>query len=304
MLERKNNSIGVIVGRFQIDDLHEGHRALIDSVVNVHERTIIFIGLSPCKCTVNNPLDFESRRSMIQSQYPDVTVMYIKDIHSDQLWSKDLDSKINNLIGPEQTACLYGSRDSFIPYYHGKFETRELTQVSYISGTDIRKQLSIRCGKTTDFRAGAIWALSNQWSGPKTTIDVGIFSNDYTRILLGRKKREDKFRLIGGFVQSAESLEDTVRREGKEETHLDLSNIRYISSFPIDDWRYKGERDKITTTLFTAQIKKGKPEPDDDIHELKWFDFTWDLMDEVVDNHKVLIDALMVDKPNIIKENV
>ena len=293
MLDKKIPNVGVIVGRFQIDDLHEGHRALIDSVVDVHERVIIFVGLSPCKCTVNNPLDFESRRSMIQSRYPDVTVMYIKDIHNDSLWSNDLDSKIQTLIGPEQGACLYGSRDSFIPYYNGKYETQELTQTSYISGSEVRKQLSVRSGRTKDFRAGACWAMANQWAGPKFTIDVAIFNDDFTKILLGRKKREDEFRVIGGFVSNGESLEDCVLREGKEETHLDLCDLVYRGSFPIDDWRYRGERDKITTVLFTAKIKSGKPSPDDDIHELRWFDYDENLIDKLVPNHKILIKALL-----------
>jgi bifunctional NMN adenylyltransferase/nudix hydrolase len=82
-------------------------------------------------------------------------------------------------------------------------------------------------------------------------------------------------------------------REAYEETHLQLKDLNYNGSFPIDDWRYRGERDKVTTVLFTALINDGKPQPDDDIHELKWFDFTEDLLDEVVPNHVVLVDALL-----------
>ncbi len=292
MLKQKIPMVGVIVGRFQIDDLHDGHKILIDSVVDVHERVIIFVGLSPCKCTANNPLDFESRRAMIHSHYPDVTVMYIKDIHSDQLWSDDLDSKIQTLCGPEQDACLYGSRDSFIPYYYGRYETQELTQKSYISASEVRKQLAVRSGKSKEFRAGACWATANQWAGPKVTIDVAIFNDDKTRILLGRKKKENQYRIIGGFVANQESLETCVLREGKEETHLDLCDLEYQGSFPIDDWRYRGERDKVLTVFFTAKIADGspKPEPDDDIWKLKWFDIDKIVYDDIVPNHVVLLN--------------
>ena len=132
--------------------------------------------------------------------------------------------------------------------------------------------------------------MSNQYPGPETTVDIAIFNEDYSRILLGRKKKEAKYRLIGGFAQSGENFEETAHREAKEETHLDLKSLQYVSSDVINDWRYRGERDKITTVLYTAQIAGGKPEPDDDIHELKWFDFH--LMLDVVPNHKILIAAL------------
>lgn len=294
MKEAKNADVGVVIGRFQVDDLHAGHRDLLNSVASSHNRLIIIIGLSQCKCTANNPLDYEARRAMIQEQYPDATIMYITDIHDDVLWSEDLDKLIDNLIGPEQSVCLYGSRDSFIPYYHGKHSTKELVQETYYSGSAVRKQLSIRPRNTRDFRVGAIWAMSNQYPGPKVTIDVAIFNEDYSRILLGRKKKEQEYRLIGGFVQSGEKFSDTVIREAKEETRLDLKDIRYIDSFPIEDWRYRGERDKITTVLFTARIAGGKPEPDDDIHELKWFDFNKALVTQVVPNHRVLVNELLL----------
>mgnify|MGYP000994337792 CR=1 FL=1 len=268
-MKEKFADVGAVVGRFQVDDLHPGHLNLLSTVEQSHDRLIIFVGLSHCKCTVNNPLDYESRRAMLQQHFPKATIMYIKDVHDDALWSKDLDDKIRSLIGPEQTVCLYGSRDSFIPYYHGKYQTKELVQETYFSGTEVRKQVAIRSNNTRDFRAGAIWAMGNQWPGPRFTIDVAIFNPDYTSILLGRKSRESLYRFIGGFIQNSERIEDAVKREAFEETHLVLENITYVDSFPSSDWRYKGERDKITTILHTAQIQSGTPEPDDDIFELR-----------------------------------
>ena len=37
---------GIIVGRFQVDDLHEGHKNFIDAVIKAHPRVIIFLGIS------------------------------------------------------------------------------------------------------------------------------------------------------------------------------------------------------------------------------------------------------------------
>lgn len=293
-MKEKSADVGVVIGRFQVDDLHEGHLKLLSTVEQSHNRLIIFVGLSHCKCTFNNPLDFESRRAMIQQHFPKATIVYIKDVHDDKLWSKDLDDKIKSFIGPEQTVCLYGSRDSFIPYYNGKFQTKELVQETYYSGTEIRKQVAIRSNVTKDFRAGAIWAMGNQWPSPKFTIDVAIFDDLFSKILLGRKSRETQYRFIGGFIQNSEKVSEAVAREAYEETHLILKNIKYIDSFPSTDWRYKGERDKITTILHTATIKSGTPEPDDDIHELRWFDFTGDIMQYVVPEHLEMMNHLLL----------
>ena len=67
---------GVVVGRFQVDDLHEGHKTFIDVVRKAHPRVIIFLGLSPAKCSTNNPLDYDSRKKMINRHYPDINVLY------------------------------------------------------------------------------------------------------------------------------------------------------------------------------------------------------------------------------------
>ena len=297
-MSKERNSIpkadvGVVVGRFQVPFLHEGHRRLLDFVNARHGRMIVFLGLSPCRCTANNPLDFEARKYMIQEAYPNAIIAYVKDTPSDQIWSESLDDQIDNIIVPGQTAILYGSRDSFIPHYYGKFPTYSIKSEHLISGTEIRKQVAIRPKKSEDFRMGAIWAINNQWSRPFVTIDVGIFNDTYDMILLGRKKHEELFRLIGGFVPSGEKFSDTVKREALEETNLIIHNIRYVDSFPVDDWRYRGEKDKITTVLHTAEIKSGKPAPGDDIYALKWFPFTKKLLNEVVDNHVILIEALL-----------
>ena len=52
----KKADIGVIVGRFQVHDLTEGHRDLIDTVANRHDKVIVFLGTPrDSKLTRNNP---------------------------------------------------------------------------------------------------------------------------------------------------------------------------------------------------------------------------------------------------------
>jgi bifunctional NMN adenylyltransferase/nudix hydrolase len=266
--------VGVIVGRFQVPYLHDAHRDLINTVCKAHDKVIMFLGMSPLMVTTRNPLDFETRKQMILDDYPEVIVLYIKDTHSDGAWSKTLDSMISDVISPTQTAILYGSRDSFMGAYTGTRDVAELVPERIISGTELRKASSVKVGGTQEFREGVIWASSNQYPKTWPTIDVAILNDDNTKVLLGRKPTEEKYRFIGGFVDPTDSsLEAAVIREGREEAGpLELVNISYVCSRLIDDWRYRGEKDSIMTSFFAANVAFGHEEPGDDICEVRWFD--------------------------------
>lgn len=267
--------VGVIVARFQVDELHEAHVDLIQYVSTRHVKVIIFLGLSPLKCTYNNPLDFEARKQMILEKFPNINVLYIKDMSSDTKWSNKLDEMISDVIGPNQTVSLYGGRSSFIEHYKGKHECIELkSQKSFISGTAIRKAISNKVKSSREFRAGVIWASMNQFVNAIPTVDIAIFNEGETELLLARKPFEDKFRFVGGHVDAGESFESAAKREVIEETGLEPINFVFIGSSVIDDWRHRSEKTYITTLLFKATRMFGKPEAKDDIEELKWFNIS------------------------------
>lgn len=273
-VEKPSADVGVIVGRFQVHELHTAHLDLIQSVCSEHEKVIIFLGLSPLMVTQNNPLDFESRKQMILDKFPNVIILYIKDCHSDEVWSNDLDEKIKDILGPNQSVVLYGSRDSFISHYHGKYPTQELMQEVYVSGSETRKSISKKVKNAPEFRAGVIWAAYNQYPKCYPTVDVAIFNEDYTKLLLARKSKEDKYRFVGGFADpKSENYEVDAIREVAEETGLEVDTPKYIASFTIDDWRYRGEVDKIKTLFFMTKVIFGRPQANDDICEVRWFDY-------------------------------
>lgn len=69
--------VGVIIGRFQTNKLHEGHINLISHVLSNHKKTIILLGVSRVQNTKKNPLDFASRKAMIQKLFPSVMILPI-----------------------------------------------------------------------------------------------------------------------------------------------------------------------------------------------------------------------------------
>lgn len=289
--------VGVIVGRFQVPELHEAHRELIQHVCDHHGKVVIFLGMSPLKATRENPLDFEARKQMILEAFPQVNVLYIKDQFHDQVWSRMLDERIEDLLSPSQTALLYGGRDSFIEHYSGKRPTQELESTTFYSGSAIREEVSRKSVRSTaDFRAGVVWATFDRFPTSFTTVDIGVFNEDYSRLLLGRKENEKAWRLIGGFADpKSPSFEADARRETQEEAGIAITDPEYVGSFQIPDWRYRNEADKIKTILFKCKILSGAPRPGDDIYEIAWFDLDKleQRFSEITPTHQELVRELL-----------
>lgn len=287
--------VGILVGRFQVHELHEAHRDLLDTVLQKHDRVIIFIGLSPLKNTVNNPLDFNTRKRMIHEAYPDIEVYYVKDNPCDETWSKALDREINQFLKPHQSAVLYGSRDSFIPHYSGSFETKELESTKYISGTEIRKRIANKYTQSPAYRAGAIAASLDRYPTCYPCVDVAIIDYDRGMMLFGKKDGESHLRFIGGFADpKSPNYETDARREVMEETGVVVEDLTYVGSTLIDDWRYRKESDKIKTMLFLGSYMSGRPQAADDIAHVEWVTIS-DLLAgkiKIMPEHEVLVTML------------
>lgn len=272
------NEVGVIVGRFQIDTPHAGHRMLIEEVHSRHSKVLICLGCAPVKLAVEDALDYSSRAQMMQSLFPWATIMPIQDCSSDREWSKRLDEIIASVF-PTDGAILYGSRQSFIGHYFGRWPVVELKPAKILSGTDLRQNIAWQTRNSEDFRAGVFYACANRYPISYQTVDAAILSRspmsnqtDEIRVLLGRKDGEKKFRFIGGFVDTKDlSLEASARREVSEEvTQIEVDDFRYICSMRINDWRYQGRTDQIMTAFFSAVYVFGAPVAGDDIVEIKW----------------------------------
>ena len=103
--------VGVIIGRFQCHKLTDGHKELINYVISKSDKVLIFIGVSPLKPDIKNPLPFEMRKQMI-SEYTiltqdddydawynssndvEIRIIPIIDVFDVPKWSKILDEEI------------------------------------------------------------------------------------------------------------------------------------------------------------------------------------------------------------------
>ena len=286
--------IGVIVGRFQSPRLHRGHRFLIETALNNHDRVFIFIGITPLKCTKNDPLTFGMRKHMIESDFCGVEVFGILDLFDPKKWSKELDRQLAYLSGAEQKARLYGSRDSFLASYKGCYPVEYLEEIPNISSTEIRRWVGIKPKNTPDFLEGAVWATQNQFSKVYATVDIAVYDSLGKMVLLGKKPFADLWRFPGGFSDiTSKSFEDDALRELVEETHLVASSIEYLGSTLVDDPRYQSQTDKIKTLFYRVTTWEGNPVAGDDLEEVKWFKLNENLGEIMVPNHRVLLNMLL-----------
>lgn len=263
---------GVIIARFQTPYLHEGHKGLIDTIQTNHNKVVIVLGTSAAAASKRNPFDFYTREKMLRQYAPHIVVLPLADNPSDSVWSDNLDSLLNNTF-PAENFVLYGSRDSFIPFYSGKLNTKELEPSSQHSSTTVRYNEGDRVLDTLDFRLGINYAVQNAYASVYSTVDVAVLGQNNTKLLLGRKHGATQWRLPGGFTDPTDgSFEEAAKRELSEECGaFETGRMQYIASAKIDDWRYRKEENKIITTLFATTHVYGTPEAGDDLAEVKWF---------------------------------
>lgn len=101
-------------------------------------------------------------------------------------------------------------------------------------------------------------------AGPFTTVDAIIEINDGI-VIIERSNPPFGFALPGGFVDNGETLEEAVEREAREETGLDIKDVRQFHTYsdPKRDPRFH-----TIGTVFLAK-SKGKPKAGDDAAGLK-----------------------------------
>lgn len=283
------SSIGVIVGRFQFVELRDEQRDAIEGVIKKHDQVLVFIETSPVPVTKCNPLDFHTRKNMLLQYFPGLRVFSIPDQPLMTEWSKDLDKRIYE-ANPKGNAVLYGTGNGSIGSYSGRFEKKELSfDIESNAGAANIIEQDIKTSKA--FRVGIVYAADKQYSKVYPTVDVAVFHGE--KLLLAKKPSVNSYRFIGGFSDPSDSsYEEAAKREVLEEADIGISDLEYVGSARVDDWRYRNEKDKIITTLFIAKYVSGSINPQDDISELRWFDWGEVSAALFVDEHRPLFEML------------
>jgi bifunctional NMN adenylyltransferase/nudix hydrolase len=266
----------------------------------------VFLGCTKVGPTRHDPLDFETRKKMVQAKFPEFTVLPLKDKKTDEMWSAELDERISDAVGEVPAdVTLYGSRDSFAPFYHGKHAVKELEieVPANLTATDIRMKLTNEVMESPDFRAGIIYAMSQLWPRTIPVVDVAVihvtsngpFHFRDIHLLLGKKPDDANWRFPGGHALFATpSFEDDAKKEVFEETGLDVCDLEYVGSRKVDSWRWKSEPSEgYKTVFYLAKSATMGGRGADDLAEVRWFDMR-DLSEDVIEKeHRPLFRMLV-----------
>lgn len=119
---------------------------------------------------------------------------------------------------------------------------------------------------------------------PKLTVDIIIELGDKI-VLIERRNPPPGWAIPGGFVDYGESLEQAAVREGREETSLDIVNLRQLHAYSNPG---RDPRHHAVTMVFVAQ-GRGVPTAADDAKELGLFSRD-NLPDPLAFDHREILD--------------
>lgn len=294
-------NIGAVVGRFQLDVPHPAHMYLIQHALDKHQNVVILLGVAKVINSRKNPLDFISRKLMIEEYFSKdidrIVIMQLPNQAEDPVWSKEIDKRLAE-IHPNKSIVLYGGRDSFFKSYTGKHDKEEVEQDLFVSATDVRLAASQKILKSVEYRIGQINAAYSRYPACVSAVDVVVFNEDESKTLLAKKEGESGWRFIGGHEDPSDDTgEAAAKRELTEETGRGAEFVitDYLGRVKIDDWRYAGEEDAIKTTFYKAKLIFGPVVPADDIDQLKWVTIEEFKKIDIVPEHERL-RALVIEK--------
>lgn len=105
-------------------------------------------------------------------------------------------------------------------------------------------------------------------------IVVGLVNKGNDFLFIKQNKKDGAYpgmlHIPGGGLEPGEDFEDGVRRELREETGIELKNIRQ-ANFDYDIFpSYKGEPHQLIFLQYTAEYASGEPSPSSDAKEIVW----------------------------------
>ncbi|MGV8074629.1 MAG: NUDIX domain-containing protein [Syntrophobacteraceae bacterium] len=132
------------------------------------------------------------------------------------------------------------------------------------------------------------------YRNPLVTVDIIIRVPGKGIVLIERKNPPFGWALPGGFVDYGETIEAAACREAREETGLELDNLKQFRAYSDPD---RDPRHHTVTIVFTA-IGRGQPKASDDAKNLEIF--TPDKLPDVVafDHAKILSDYMQFEGCN------
>ncbi len=122
------------------------------------------------------------------------------------------------------------------------------------------------------------------YRNPVPTVDIIIETDSREVVLIKRKNPPYGWAIPGGFVDYGESLEDAAIREAREETNLDIKQLRQFHTYSDPN---RDPRHHSISTVYIANAK-GTPQAKDDALEIGIFNES-NLPEEIAFDHRSIL---------------
>ena len=165
---------------------------------------------------------------------------------------------------------LYGTRGMF--HHVDKVVFKTVLKALHIIEWDKNDLYCSRCASKMEAKKDERAKICIQCGNiryPRLSPAVIVLVSRGDKILLARSPRfeEELYSVLAGFVEPGETLEDTVKREIKEEVGIDVGEIRYFGS---QHWPFPDS----LMIAFTAKYAGGEISIDEsEIVRAAWFDY-------------------------------
>lgn len=289
--------IGVIIGHFQVLRLTSEQENFYKLVRHRHQEAWVVLVDDPVKGSTRHPFSVEVRQSMIKEVFSDAVVLSLKESPEPADWSQRLEKLLQDKDSQAEF-ILYGTPSVLGNRYTGNWKTEEIDDDLDSDNPEAAEGFNPEVVTGEAFRKGIIYAFRQLYPQVYPTVDIAIYRESDSKWLLVRKGYNKEWRFPGGFSDPDDkSFEKAAARELKEETGVTTGNLTYEMSLRVNDWRYRDEKDKIITTLFSGKWLEGEAKASDDIAEVRWTSAAevQELMNEnqVADEHRPLFVHLL-----------
>lgn len=232
----KQIKVGVLIGRFQVPEMHEGHRFLVREMLEECDKVLILFGSANRAPSPRNPFSYVYRAQAAKALFPDIYTAPLNDyLYNDSQWVADVDNTIQYMLAHKMgcdtaKVILYGHKKDGNDYlnWFPQYEYVNINSDIDISGTEVRRSsyplLPKAIQDDMDYYGKEALAFSN-YPYPENLnfccADNVVECSGH--ILLIQRKRAPgagTWALPGGFKNNNETFLECAIRELYEETNL------------------------------------------------------------------------------------
>lgn len=249
--------LAVLISRFQSSRLTGWDHSFLEFLRKNYKQTLVLLPTPPVKNTLDNPLDFPTRKGMLHGLDKGLFIVALSDTESDIEWSKKIDLAVEATFGAGSVVDIHCSKDACAPFYSGLHKVIEFLPQPSITINSVKAELGDVSGliESHAWRAGMVYASTARFdmSYQRTDIVPYRIQNGHFELLLSRKVGSKEYYTFGGPVKPIdETVEEASLRELREKAGFAgwRENLGYVGSTRVVDWRYRFSRDKVMSSVF------------------------------------------------------